>query len=160
MRLSNRSSRSNAELIELINFVRQYSPCSSHVKVTIADHIPSKPYGNTTKLAEADAMIQVTVYVSKDEIQPHTARLLPETPQVRYRHWKDLFVVTLAHELQHVWQFENLKESGWSTYLRVCASPTFEYLSGFNKDAFLKSTEIDAETFGARVLEQYQRQTK
>jgi hypothetical protein len=157
MRLSNKSSRSSADLVPLINFVRQYTKCSSHVKVTIHDWTPEiKVDGDTTKLREPE-MIQVRVFVGKTDTYPYKTRLMPETPVVRYRDWKDHFVVTLAHELQHAWQFENQEESGWAVYRRAVASPTFKAVTKFDTKDFEKKAEIDAETFGAKVLEAYQR---
>ncbi len=149
MRLSNRSSRTNAELIELITYVRRYSRCSNHVKVTVYDKGPDTMHGLTRKLMDPSAMIQVIVYVSPESKFPYTTQYMPETPRVSYRNWKDHFVITLAHEFKHAWQFETMDETEKAMFR-----------DDISKDTYYRETEIEAETFGAQVLQQYQLDTK
>jgi len=118
------------------------------------------PYGNTKGAKKSSDMIQVIVYVLPDTRFPHRSQLMSELPENDYRTWKDHAAATLAHELEHAWQFENMEESGWQMYRKACASPTFQFVSRFDKDAFLRKTEVEAESFGIRVLQQYQRECK
>jgi hypothetical protein len=69
--------------------------------------------------------------LNPDSTYPRAQRLNLLTPEVTFETWQDEVVMILAHELRHVTQF---------------------VLGAFSRDQELEA-EVDAETFGATVLE-------
>ncbi len=85
------------------------------------------------ELGGANVVNLVKVFLPRALEYPHGSRVVPQLPPINLDSWEEDFIVTLAHELRHVDQFNN------GTYDSGNPGPS----------------ELDAEAFGQSVLRLY-----